>query len=225
MQITASGKNKMASDHIFVHLANMLTTMSPYHLYLMWPSLAANRACTLRGMLSTRVLALLVRTEAHAWRAAHHNAGTVKAGPSMPQIQTSVWCQTCSMGFISGLQFGQSTSCFARKAALSCARWGVALSETYRNFRPQMCPRDAYYRQETWSNVGGWGFQPAPPVHSSGGWHPIPWQSLPLHVALTSTTITVKQHEATLITEDIMHSVPEVPLSVRSSPHTAAIHC
>ena len=115
-----------------------------------------------------------------------------------------------------------STSCCAGKAAVSCAWLGVALCETYRNFRPQMSPRQAYHRQEIWSNVGGWGFHPAPPVHSSGGWHPIPWQSLPLPAALTSTTITVEQHEARLITEDIRHSLTDDPLSVRTPPHTAS---
>ena len=50
---------------------------------------------------------------------------------------------------------------------------------------------------------------------------PIPWQLLPLPAALTSTSITVKQREARVITEDIMLPVPELPRSVR--PHTAAL--
>ena len=38
-------------------------------------------------------------------------------------------------------------------------------------------PREAYCRGEAWCNIGGWGFHPAPPVHSShhGEWHPILW--------------------------------------------------
>ena len=48
------------------------------------------------------------------------------------------------------------------------------------------------------------------------------YQSLPLPAACTSATITVKQHEARLATEDTVAPVPGVPLSVGSAPHMAA---
>ena len=71
-----------------------------------------------------------------------------------------------------------STSSCARNAVVSCTVWGVALSWTYTKFRPKMSvAQGAYCRGEAWCNIGGWGFHPAPPVHSShhGEWHPILW--------------------------------------------------
>ena len=61
-------------------------------------------------------------------------------GPSMSRIQTPIWSQTCSMGFISGLQARQSmtfTPWCDRKTGMSCAEWGVALFWMYTKFRPK----------------------------------------------------------------------------------------
>ena len=48
------------------------------------------------------------------------------------------------------------------------------------------------------------------------------YRPLPLPAVHTSMTITVKRHEARVITEDTVPPVPEVRHSVRSSPHLAA---
>ena len=67
------------------------------------------------------------------------------------------------------------------------------------------------------------------------GWDLIPWQRghgyhrldahiyqfLPLPAAHTSTTITVEQRDARLITEDTVQRVPKFPPSVRSPWHSA----
>ena len=63
----------------------------------------------------------------------------VEGGSSRSRIQTNIWCQTCSIGFMSGLRIGQSmtsTSCWSKKSAVSCAVWGGALSWTYTKLRP-----------------------------------------------------------------------------------------
>ena len=85
--------------------------------------------------------------------------------------------------------------------------------------------REAYYRGEAWCSVGGWGFYPAPTVHSShcGGWHPKPWlraHGYYMWVGCTHLTVfplvcgahehdtTVKQLEARLITNFISNNIP-----------------
>ena len=97
------------------------------------PPLVARRARTQRGLLSTRVLTLFGRTTPHAWHSG-------KQGGSMSRSQTPVWSQTCSMRFMSGLWAGQtltSTPCCARKAIVSRAAWGVALSWRYTKLSPK----------------------------------------------------------------------------------------
>ena len=75
---------------------------------------------------------------------------------------------------MSGILAGQSmtsTSCCIRKAVVS-----------YTKFRPKCpSPREVCCRREAGCSFGGWGFHPAPPVHSShhGGWHPIQWLRVP----------------------------------------------
>ena len=101
--------------------------------------LVAKRARIRRGILSTRVVTLLGRTAAHPRRTACRNSGRVEVGSSMSRVHNLIWSQTYSMGFRYGLPAGQpmnSTSCSARKTAVSRAVWGVALSWTY-NFRPE----------------------------------------------------------------------------------------
>ena len=64
-------------------------------------------------------------------------------------------------------------------------------------------PREAYYRQETWCSIGGWGFHPAPPVHSShhGGWyHILRGQGYPLLVGYTHLSVSLLVHMSTTIT-------------------------
>ena len=99
----------------------------------------------------------------------------------MSGIQSPIWSQKCSVGFMSGLRVGQSMTsvpCCARKAVVLHAVLRAALSWTYTNFRPKPpSPREACYRGEEWSSIGGWGLHPAPPDHFSrhGGWHTIQW--------------------------------------------------
>ena len=55
-----------------------------------------------------------------------------------------IWSQTYPMGFISGLRAGQpmtSISCCTRKAVMSRAVWGMALSWTYTKFHPKKARR------------------------------------------------------------------------------------
>ena len=102
------------------------------------PASSGQKSPTRRGMLSTRVRALPGRqTAAHAWRTQMFSSATVEGGSSMPQIQTDISSQTCSIGFMSGLRADQSmtsTSCWSKKAAVSRAVWGGALSWTYTIF-------------------------------------------------------------------------------------------
>ena len=63
----------------------------------------------------------------------------VEGGSSMSRIQTDIWSQTCSIGFMAGLRAGQSltsTSCWSKKAAMSRAVWGGALAWTYTKLHP-----------------------------------------------------------------------------------------
>ena len=103
-----------------------------HDIALLTPTLvAAGRALTLRGMLPTRVRTLPGRTAAHAWWTALFSSATVEGGSSMSRILTEIWSQTCSNGFMSGLRAGQS-----KKAVVSLAVWGRALSWTYTKLRP-----------------------------------------------------------------------------------------
>ena len=75
-------------------------------------------------MLSARVCTLPGRTAAHAWWTALFSSATVEGGSFMSRIQTDIWSQTCSIGFMSGLRAGQSTistSCWSKNAAVSRA--------------------------------------------------------------------------------------------------------
>ena len=90
-------------------------------------------------MLSTRVRTLPGRTAVHAWRTALLSSATVEGGSSMSRIQTDIWFQACSIGFMSGLRAAQSmtsTSCWSKKAAVSHAVWGGALPWAYTKLRP-----------------------------------------------------------------------------------------
>ena len=101
--------------------------------------LATRRALTRRGMLSTRIRTPPGRTAAYAWRTALFSSATVEGGSSISRIQRDIWSQTCSIGFMSGLQADQSmtsTSCWSKKAAVSRVVWGGALSWTYTKLRP-----------------------------------------------------------------------------------------
>ena len=137
----------------------------------MWLPLVTRRASSRCWMLSIRVLNLLRWTAVQACQKACRNSSTMEVGSSMPRVQTPIWSQTCSLGCMSGLRADQSMtsiSCCVKKAVVSRAVWGVPLSWTYTKFRPKtLSPWDAYYRKEAWCSVGGWGFHPAPPVHSS----------------------------------------------------------
>ena len=90
-------------------------------------------------MLSTRVCTLPGRTAAHTWLTALLSSATVEGGSSMSRIQTDIWSHTCSIEFMSRLPAGQSmasTSCWSKKATVSRAVWGGALSWTYTKLRP-----------------------------------------------------------------------------------------
>ena len=92
-------------------------------------------------MVSTRVRTLPGRTAAHVWRTALFRSATVDWGSSRSRIQTDIWSQTCSIGFIFGLRACQSmtpTSCWSKKAAVSRAVWGGALSWTYIKLSPNI---------------------------------------------------------------------------------------
>ena len=67
----------------------------------------------------------------------------------MSPIQTDIWSQTCSIGFMSGLRAGQSmtsTSHWSKKAAVSHAVWGGALSWTY----TKLCPNTPITHGNIW---------------------------------------------------------------------------
>ena len=111
--------------------------------------LAARRALTRRGMLSTRVRTLPGWTAAHAWRTALFSSATVEGGSSMSRIQADIWSQTCSIGFMSGPRAGQSmtsTSCWSKKATVSRAVWGGALSWMY----TKLCPNTPVAHGNIW---------------------------------------------------------------------------
>ena len=103
---------------------NMILPFWPLHKKRVCPALVARRALARRGMLSTRVRTLPGRTAAHVWWTALFSSAMGEGGSSMSWIQTDIWSQTCSIGFMSGLRCGQSmtsTSCWSRKAAVSRA--------------------------------------------------------------------------------------------------------
>ena len=73
------------------------------------PPLAARKALTWRGMLSTRVRTLPGWTAAHAWRTVLFSSAKVEVGgggsghPCLASKLTFDWSQACSIGFMSGL--------------------------------------------------------------------------------------------------------------------------
>ena len=90
-------------------------------------------------MLSTRIRTLPGWAAAHPWWTALFSSATMEGGSSMSRIQTDIWSQTCSIGFLSGLQAGHSmtsTSCWSKEAAVSSVVWGGALSWTHTMLRP-----------------------------------------------------------------------------------------
>ena len=96
------------------------------------PASSGQKSLTRQGRLSTRVRTLPGRTAAHAL----FRSATVEG--DHPCLG-SIWSQTCSIGFMSGLRAGQSmtlTSCWSKQAAVSHAVWGSALSWTYTKLRP-----------------------------------------------------------------------------------------
>ena len=128
-------------------------------------------------MLSTRVLTLLGRTAAHAWRIAHRNSCTVERGSSMSWVQTPIRSQTCSMGFISGLNelaspwpphplVAENQSCH-----MLCGEWHCpGHTQSFVEKRPS--PRETYYCGEAWCSEA---------VEGSIQHHPLlpPWWMAP----------------------------------------------
>ena len=105
----------------------------------------------------------------HGGETAHSNNGVMKK----TKWHTNIYYEHINIHIYKCLDF---TSCCARTqfCHVLCGAWCC----------PEQCfvqkrlsySRETYYRGKTWCNVGGWGAQPAPPVHSSDhGWHPIPW--------------------------------------------------
>ena len=102
------------------------------------PASSGQKSPTWQGMLSTRIRTFPGRTAAHAWRWALFSSATVEGRSFMSRIQTDIWTQTCSIGFMSGLRAGQSmtsTSSWSKK--LPCHMWwGGALSWTCTQLGP-----------------------------------------------------------------------------------------
>ena len=105
----------------------------------------------------------------------------MEGGSSMSRIQTDIWSQTCSIGFMSGLRDGQSitsTSCWSKKAAVSRAVWGRALSWTYAKLHPNIpVAHGNIWFLRIWIH---WCRFIAPSTTTSlllphGGLHPLPW--------------------------------------------------
>ena len=170
-------KINMAHWNNSLHIGGTWYCPSDPYTSSVCPPLAARRALTRRGMPSTRVCTLPARTAPYAWRTALFSSAMVEGGSSVSRIQTDIWSQSCSIGFMSGLRAGQSmtsTSCCSKRTAVSRAVWGWAFSWAYTKLRPNtpvahgnICfPR----------NAGSW-LHPPRPTHSSphGGLHPIPW--------------------------------------------------
>ena len=101
-------------------------------------------------MLSTRVRTLTV---AHAWRRALLSSAIVERGSSMSWIQTNIWFQTCSIGYLSGLRADQS---YVQTPPSPMATFDSSGSG---------CTDDGSWLHPTW------------PAHSSphDGLHSIPW--------------------------------------------------
>ena len=102
-------------------------------------------------------------------------------GSSMPRIQTDIWSQTCSIGFMSGLRAGQSmtsTSCWSQTAAVS-RLYGVGhcLGRTQSSVQTPLSPMATFDSSGSGcTDAGSWLHAPLP-AHSSphGGLHPVPW--------------------------------------------------
>ena len=98
-------------------------------------------------------------------------------GSSLSRIQTDIWSQTCRIEFMSGLRAGQSmtsTPCWSKKAAVSRAVWGGALSWTYTKLHPNT---SVAHLLRIW--MYRCRFMAPSTTTSSllphGGLHPIPW--------------------------------------------------
>ena len=165
----------------------------------------------------------------------------VEGGSSMSRIQNNIWSQTCSIGFMSGLRAGQSktsTSCWSRKAVVSCAVWGGALSWTYTKLHPNT---PVAHGNISFFRI--WMYRCRFMVPSTttssllphGGLYPYQdWRAtisiirlgtdinLPLPTAHPDPTVTVVWGEPGLITEDTVAPLSEVPHPVPPPPLTAA---
>ena len=125
-------------------------------------------------MLSTRVCTLPGRIAAHARRAALFSSAMVEGGHPCLGSRLTFDPKTCSIGFMSGLRAGQSmtsTSCWSKKAAMSRAVWGGALSWTYTKLRPNttVAHENIYSSGSGCPDAGSW-LHPPRPAHSSSPW-------------------------------------------------------
>ena len=127
-------ENQMAYDHNFFmkHLYSHSTTP----VIFLWPHFDAERERTWRGMLSTRVVIFLGRT-VHTWRTVCCNSGTMGGGDPCLRSRTR-WVPNMLSGvhvwtLCAGKSMTPVSRC-PRKAVVSRAVWGMALSWTYTKF-------------------------------------------------------------------------------------------
>ena len=132
-------------------------------------------------MLSTRVRTLPGRTAAHAWWTALFSSATVEGGSSISGIQTDIWSQACSIGFMSGLRAGQSmtlTSCWSEKGCrVTCCMGRGSLGRKQSYVQTPQSPMATFdFSGSECTDAGSW-LHPPRPAHSypHGGLHPTPW--------------------------------------------------
>ena len=209
----------------------MLTAMSSHHWYLMWQPLAVKRARTRRGIPSSGVVTLLVRTAAHAWRTVRRNSGTVAClgsrpsfghkhsqwGSGMDSELASPWlphpvlpekqsCHVlCGGGIFLDIQLSSRNSRRPGKHTI------VEKPDSVDQFTPP-------------TMVNGTPYHDSGAIVTICGLDAHIYRPLPLPESHTSAAITVKQSEARVITEDTVPVVPEVPPSRSLYVHQTCVN-
>ena len=120
-------------------------------------------------MLSTRVRTLPGQTAAHAWQTTLFSSALVEGGSSLSRIQTDIWSQTCSIGFMAVLRAGQSmtsTSCWSKRLpchVLYGAGHCLGCTQTY---VPPVAHVNIWFPRIRITDDSSW-LHPPRPAHSS----------------------------------------------------------